>query len=427
MRRFATALALWLCALPESFAEISLDKCLTAAEENYPLIERYGIIDNTTDVSLTDINKSWLPRINAYGQATMQNIVPEFPDALNEVLAKLGQEAKGIGRTQYKLGVDVTQTIWDGGSSKAQRDISRASSTEQKTAIAVKIYAVREKVIDLYFGILLIEEQIAQTENTVSLLKANHSLMTAMKAGGVAMQSDVDMVEAELLTMTQQLLSMQSAEKAYRGLLSIYTGANLDREKLVRPAATIPDTLESARPELEWFRARADYNNSRDAAVESSLKPRIGFFAQAWYGYPGINYFESMVSRDLSFNALAGVKISWNIDSFYTRQNSRRKLQLANDGVENDRDVFLFNTRLQTREQTEAIEGLRAVMAEDARIVALRSSVRMAAESQLRNGVIDATALLSKITEENQARLTATYHELQLLHDIYKLKHTLNR
>lgn len=427
MRRFATALALCFCTLPESLAEISIDKCLSAAEENYPLIERYGIIDNTTDVSLTDINKSWLPRINAYGQATMQNIVPEFPDALNEVLAKLGQEAKGISRTQYKLGVDVTQTIWDGGSSKAQRNISRASSTEQKTAIAVKMYAVREKVIDLYFGILLIEEQIDQTENTISLLKANHSLMTAMKAGGVAMQSDVDMVEAELLTMTQQLQSMQSAEKAYRGLLSIYTGANLDREKLVRPAATIPDTLESDRPELEWFRARADYNNSRDAAVESSLMPRIGFFAQAWYGYPGINYFESMASRDLSFNALAGVKISWNIDSFYTRQNSRRKLQLANDGVENDRDVFLFNTRLQTREQTEAIEGLRAVMTEDARIVALRSSVRMAAESQLRNGVIDATALLSKITDENQARLTATYHELQLLHDIYKLKHTLNR
>ena len=70
---------------------------------------------------------------------------------------------------------------------------------------------------------------------------------------------------------------------------------------------------------------------------------------------------------------------------------------------------------------------MQAVMADDAKIVALRESVRKAAESQLRNGVIDATSLLSRITDENQARLTAAYHEIQLLHNIYKLKYTLNR
>ena len=66
-------------------------------------------------------------------------------------------------------------------------------------------------------------------------------------------------------------------------------------------------------------------------------------------------------------------------------------------------------------------------MADDERIVTLRASVRQAAESQLKNGVIDATALLSKITDENLALLTARYHEIQLLQNIYKLKNTLNR
>ena len=155
--------------------------------------------------------------------------------------------------------------------------------------------------------------------------------------------------------------------------------------------------------------------------------PRIGFFAQSWYGYPGINYFESMMKRDPSFNLVAGVKISWNVDAFYTKKNSRRKLALAGEGIENDREVFLYNTRLQTAAQTQEIDGIRSVMADDSRIVELRASVRQAAESQLRNGVIDATALLSKITDENQARLTACYHEIQLLQNIYKLKNTLNR
>ena len=42
-------------------------------------------------------------------------------------------------------------------------------------------------------------------------------------------------------------------------------------------------------------------------------------------------------------------------------------------------------------------------MADDSRIVELRRSVRKVAESQLENGVIDATSLLDKITAESQA------------------------
>lgn len=127
------------------------------------------------------------------------------------------------------------------------------------------------------------------------------------------------------------------------------------------------------------------------------------------------------------FNILAGVKISWNVDAFYTKKNAKRKLALANEGIVNDREVFLYNSRLLTSAQMDDIDGLRSVMKEDSRILELRSNVRQAAESQLKNGVIDATALLTKITDENQAMLTARYHEIQLIQNIYKLKNTLNR
>lgn len=408
-------------------AQVTLDYCLDRAGKNYPLIRKYDLVAKTTDLSLSDINKSWLPRINVYGQATVQNVVPEFPSTLKDVLAQLGQDYKGLGYFQYKVGVDVSQTIWDGGASKAQREIERTSAAEQQAALSVQMYAVREKVMNLYFGILLMDEQIAQTENTISLLKANHTLMTSMKSNGVAMQSDVDMVEAQLLTMTQQLTGARSAARSYMDVLAVYIGESLDGKCLVKPEATMPATLDSARPELELFNAQNRHNNALDAAINSSVMPHIGFFAQSWYGYPGINYFESMMKRDPSFNLTAGVKISWNVDAFYTKKNSRRKIALADEGIENDREVFLYNTRLQTAAQTQEIEGIRSVMADDARIVALRGSVRQAAESQLQNGVIDATALLSKITDENQALLTARYHEIQLLQNIYKLKNTLNR
>lgn len=426
MRNPASILAAILLPLT-AFPAVTIDHCLEKAVENYPLIKKYGIVEKTADLSLSDINRGWLPRIGVYGQATVQNVVPEFPESLRGVLATLGQEPRGLGHVQYKVGVDVSQTIWDGGASKAQREVERASASEQQAALSVQTYAVREKVIGLYFGILLLDEQMAQTLNTITLLEANRTLMQSMLAGGAAMQSDVDMVEAQLLTMRQQLAGARSRAKGYRDMLSIYVGENLDGQKLLRPDAAMPPDLEPARPELRLFEAQELLNTARRSALESTVMPRLGFFAQAWYGYPGIDYFKSMLDRDPSLNLLAGVKLSWNIDSFYTKRNSQRKLALAAEGIGADRDVFLYNTRLQTDSQREEIEGMRAVMADDARIVALRGNVRAAAESQLRNGVIDATSLLSKITDENQARLTASYHEIQLIQNIYRLKNTLNR
>ena len=133
------------------------------------------------------------------------------------------------------------------------------------------------------------------------------------------------------------------------------------------------------------------------------------------------------MNRDPSVNLLAGVKVAWNIGAFYTQKNKRQKLRLASDRIAVERDVFLFNTDLKTRSQLDRIDELKVVMKENDRIVQLRENVRKAAESQLDNGVIDATDLLTKLTDEKQARLTAAYHEIQLLQSIYQLKHTLNR
>lgn len=408
-------------------ADITLEYCLDKAESNYPLIRKYSIVERTCDIELADINKTWLPKIEVYAQGTAQNAVPQFPESLKDILSQMGQDMKGMGHLQYKVGADISQTIWDGGATRARREIERASAEESRASVSVEMYAMRQKVMNLFFAVLLTEEQIARAESSASLLEANFTQIKSMHLRGVAMQSDVDMVEAQLLTTRQQIISARSASDSYRQLLSVYTGEDIGAQKFVKPAATMPETLDSDRPELTLFDARNRLLKARQNAVDVTVMPRIGFFAQTYYGYPGINYFESIMKRDLSFNILAGIKVSWNIDSFYTKKDSRNKLLLAGENVANDLELFRFNTNLQTRTQTDAIDGLRKVMKEDNRIVELRGNVRRAAESQLANGIIDATALLSKITDENQARLTASYHEIQLLQNIYQLRYILNR
>ena len=168
-------------------------------------------------------------------------------------------------------------------------------------------------------------------------------------------------------------------------------------------------------------------NEARQADVTAGVMPRVGLFAQAYYGYPGFNYFESMMQHDLSLNLLAGVRVSWNIGALYTKRNARQRLRLSSADIAAERDAFLFNNRLEVREQLDRIDELKKVMEDDSRIVELRTNVRRAAESQLTNGVIDTTDLLGKLTDENRARLDASYHRIQLLQHIYQLKHTVNQ
>ncbi len=408
-------------------AQVSLVRCIELAEDNYPLIKKYDLLARTRDISLSDINKTWLPQIEVYGQGTVQNAVPSFPEAFAQMLSGTGMDVKGLDKLQYKAGVDISQSIWDGGNAKSQRRIAEATYAEQTAAVDVELYAVRERVENLYFGTLLIDRQIEQTEAMLALLQSNLDRLKSMKANGTAMQSDVDMMEAQYLTTSQQLIQLQSTSLSYRRMLGIFTGMDMTSVTLEIPPSTMPDDWTVNRPELALMSAQQAVNQARMDAIESALMPKVGVFAQAYYGYPGLNYFNSMFNRELSFNILAGVKVSWNIGAFYTKQNSEHRLAVSDQSISADRDVFLFNTSLQTSSQSDRIAELGKVIKEDNRIVALRGNVRRAAESQLANGVIDATDLLSKITDENQARLNAAYHEIQLIQSIYQLKYTLNR
>ena len=419
-------LLLLTMAIP-GFADVTLDYCLQRAEENYPEIKKYGLLESTSELSLEEINRGWWPRIGLSAQANVQNIVPAFPDILQNMLAQNGFELKGMGKFQYKVAAELNQTIWDGGASKAQRAIERASLAESKAALEVELYAIRSQVENIYFGILLIQEQMKQTESTIELLSSNLQKLESMVRNGIAMQSDADMIEAQCLTLKQSMAEARNAMKGYRDVLSVYVGEELGEQTLICPVAEMPQSMESERPELTLFDKRIENNRVRMKAINASVMPHIGFFTQAYYGYPGYNYFESMTNRNLSFNIMAGVRLNWNIESLYTKGSKRRKLMLSSDMINADKEKFLFNSRIRSARETSEIEAIRDVIKEDSRIVELRQNVRRSAESQLRNGIIDATALLSKINDENQAKLNSAYHNIQLIQNIYKLKNTLNQ
>ena len=404
----------------------TLEECQQLACDHYPVIRQYDLIRQSEQYDLSNAARSWLPQVSFSAQATWQNRVPEFPSALSGMLDQAGVSLRGLDKDQYKVALEVNQTIWDGGQSQADRRVIEATADEHRQATEVDLYAVKGRVNDLYFGILLLEERLGQTDLTIALLQSNLDKVRSLVTNGVAMQTDADAVEAELLSVQQQRVQIEASRESYRRMLELFIGQRL-AERLERPELVEAVSGESARPELAWIDAQQERLAAQELSVKSATRPRFGVFAQGYYGYPGLDYFAGMVSTDWTWNALIGVKMSWNFGAYYTKKNRLSNLRVAKQQLDIQRDVFLFNTDLQVAEEQGNISRLRRALADDDRIVALRRSVREAAESKLRNGVIDTNDLLRKITDEASARSARSLREVELLKAICELKYTINR
>ena len=405
----------------------TLEECCRLAREHYPEIRQYDLIAETEQYNISNAARAWIPQVVLSGQATYQSVTPTYPEAFNQMIAANGLDMSGVRKDQYKVVIDVSQNIWDGGQSKANREIAEAEAAVECSRVDVSLYDLQSRIQNLYFGILLLDERVAQTETLIEVLAANLNRMCTYYKNGVAMQSDIDAVEAELLTARQTLSQVEASRTSYRRMLEVFIGQPLTDKTLTRPAMVEVASRTSARPELTMFEAQSNILSAQRNAITASVMPRFSDFAQGYYGYPGLDMFKSMVSAEWTLNAIVGVRMSWNIGAFYTKKNNLNKLDVAERQISVQRDIFLFNTQMQTTQDDGEIARLRSALEDDNRIVELRRSVRMAAESQLKNGVIDATDLLRKISDETAAALARSTHEIELLQSIYRLKTTLNQ
>ena len=403
----------------------TLEECQQAAERNYPLIRQYDLIRQTADLTVANIQKGWLPQVAASAQTTYQNDVAAWPQEMQGLMRQMGIDLKGLKKDQYRVGVDVQQMLFDGGAISSQKEVARRQADVQQAEAEVNIYKVRARVNEMYFGLLLLDEQIRLNSDLQALLSGNEQKISAMFKGGTASESDLLNMKAERMNVAQQLTSLQSQRQTMARLLGVFCG--LEITSLSKPVAAATSQFEdNRRPELKAIDAQLRLTDAQERALNSSLLPRLGVFAQGFYGYPGYNMFEDMMHRRWSLNGMVGARLSWNIGALYTRKNDKARLQLQRQKAENSREVFLFNNHLEQMQQDESIDRYRKLMADDEEIIRLRSSVRKAAESKLQHGIIDVNDLVREINAENAARVQQSMHEIEMLKEIYDLKFSRN-
>ena len=408
----------------------TLSDCQAAAERNYPLIKQYALIARTTELTVDNIAKGWLPQVSAQAQATLQSDVTSWPEQLRSVYQQMGLDMKGLKKDQYRVGIDVQQMVYDGGAISSQKAIAREQGRVQEAQTEATLYQVRQRVNDLYFGVLLLDEQLKLNENLQSVLAANEQKLASMYKRGTASESDYNNVRAERLSVVQQAADLQSQQRSLKQVLGAFCG--IEVKELTKPEgpaeadAAMAIAPAALRPEMKAFDAQLRLTEARERALDAQLKPRLSLFATGFYGYPGYNMFEDMMNRKWSLNGMVGARLSWNIGALYTRKNDKARLQTERSLNDARREEFLFNNNLQQLQQSEDIQRYRTLMATDAEILKLRSAVRKAAESKLAHGIIDVNDLVREINSETAARVQQSVHEIQWLKAISDLEYTTN-
>ena len=401
----------------------TLEQCQQAAERNYPLIAQHDLIARTTDLTVANIQKGWLPQLSATAQATYQSAVTAWPDEMKGLMQQMGVDMKGLAKDQYRVGLDLQQTVFDGGAIGAQKQVAREQGAVQQAQLDVSLYQVRQRVNEMYFGLLLLDDQISLNNDLQEQLAASEKKLTSMVKHGTAAQCDLNNVTAERLNVVQQMTTLESQRRVLMAMLGTFCG--LEMVQVSKPAA-VEAVDGNNRPELRLIDSQLRLADAQDRALTAALLPRLGVFAQGFYGYPGYNMFKDMMGRQWSWNGMVGARLTWNIGALYTHSNDKAKVQLQRETAQNQREVFLFNNRLEQMQQNEAIDRYRRLMSQDDEIIALREQVRKAAESKLSHGIIDVNDLLRDINSENAARLQRSIHEIEMLKQMYDLKYTTN-
>jgi len=420
MKRFFILFA-WL---PIIAAGQRLEECQAAAERNYPLIRQYDLVARTTDLTLSSIKRGWLPQLSVNAQVSYQSDVTSWPEQIQAMYQQAGLDMKGLDRLQYRVGLDLNQPVYDGGVMNSRQRVTRAEGEVQAAQTEVTLYQIRQRVNELFFSLLLVEEQLRLNSELTFLLQENEKTVTALYNSGSASESEVQTIRAEVLDAHRQQTTLTSQQRALQRMLSLFCG--MEVTKPVKPQEWNSLSEELNRPELKLADAQLRLAQAQERALNSALTPRLSVFASGFYGYPGYNLFHDMMYRNGTLNGIVGARLTWSLSPFYTRHNDRAKIQVQREMVETNRDLFLFNTRLERLRLDEQTEQYHQLMRDDEQIITLRTAIRQAAESKMQNGVISVNDLLKEINNENAARVQLSIHEIELLKNQYDQRFTTN-
>ena len=392
--------------------ELTIEQCQQLARENYPLIKQFGLIEQSKEMTISNLVTAYFPKLSLTAIGGIMDGMPAV--SMPGAPAETPDKKKLIGMAQ------LNQVIWDGGAVGAQKRIVRNAADVERANVEVSLYAIREQVNQLFFGILLIDEQLKQLDILSDNLSRNLGKAEVARANGIAYQSDVDALKVEILNTEQQRTELDAGKTAYLELLSLLIHKPLNNDVvLAKPVADdIPQTIEIMRPELQLFEQQRNLYNAQNDAITAQLMPKLGLMGFGVFMNPSVNLGAAKIDHIL----MGGLSLSWNVGALYTQNNDRRKIKNSLMQVDVQQETFLFNTNLKLKQSNNDIIKSKKLLAKDDEIIRLRRNIKAAAESKYEHGVCTMTDLIREINAEHLANQNKSVHEIQYLMNVYNYR-----
>ena len=396
--------------------QITLEQCYDLARQNYPLIVQKELIALSKEYNVANAHSGNLPQLAIYGQATYQSAVTKVP------IDNPAFPITSLSKDQYKLYAEVSQNIYDGGVIKKTSAWHEANALLSSQQIEVELYKIKDRVNQLYFGILLLDQQLVQInlrrkDILTSMLKVKASI-----ENGTAFRMNADILEAESLKADQQVIEIKANRRAFLAMLSLFIKLDLTESTTLSEPKNIelPSSDDITRPELSLFDYQKQLIRTQFGLNSTGVMPRAGLFLQGGYGKPGLN----MLKNEFEPYYIGGLRLSWNFSRLY---NFKRDFLLSETNV-NLVDVqeltFLHNTRISLSQSSSEISKLQELMKIDDQLISLRVKIKETAKAQLDNGVITANDYVRELNAEDQARQNLLLHKTQLLMAVYAYSNT---
>ena len=410
-----------ICAGYAAHAQTTLDECIGWAYDNYPQIKEMSLIEMTKGIDLKNAAYAWLPHLNISGKATWQSEVVEMPMDIP------GMDIN-IPHDQYGLTAEFTQQIWDGGTSRSQKELAEAGAEVKKTQLETNLWSIRSRVQNVFLGIILIDKQLELNRLLRESLERSSEEVKSRMAAGVALPSDMDQVSVNILSCLQQRASLDADRKSYVKILGLLTGRDMTDVELAVPQDAVNYVDDGARnfetrPEMAFYAAQLKQNEFQRRQLNTLISPKLNLSLQGGYGRPGMN----MLSGDFSGYFVAGLKLQWNIGALYTRGLDKRKVNADAQKIDLTRKSFILNSSVEAEQKNNAILKARDVLEKDSEIIGLRQRIRASGENQYREGTIKMNDYLSMLDEEYKARANESMHEVQLMMAVYDMKNTIGK
>ena len=396
---------------------ITLQECQDLAQQNFPLVRQQNLIEQTAKNSSSAVLSRYFPQVQVNAQATYQSDVTKIE------LGNLPAQMQSISfptpdKDQYKAFVDVSQVLYDGGAITAQRKLVDANSRVEKEKVAVELYKLKDRINQTYFGILLMDEQLKQTDLLQNDLQTALDKVNVMVKNGVSLISNKQNLEAEMLKLKQNQQEIQTNRQSLIQVLALLTGKEMtENTSFAKPQSQLADEV-AQRPELSLINSQLNTVKLLNNQLNTTILPKANLFFQGGYGKPALNMFKN----EFEPYYVTGVRLNWQLSGFYTLGKDKDNLKIQQKSLEVQRDIFNLNQQIAEKQQNSEMQKLRDKLKSDDEIIALRSEIKKSSSVQLENGVLTSSDFIRDANAENQARQTKSLHEIQLLLAEYNLR-----